>query len=228
LTTTSYTTSSNIAFFYIFKDRLWVYRNESAIWPVSLVNVTETPGFPLQLVVGTKPFGVTQGTWSWWGTMLHYDHGAEWQMFFLCPMPYMTGIFLYTAPYVLTTSAGCIYSAPSQVCPYSLRVVNVLQRSTTILMHDWKSCIICPVYVLTVYKLLRLFLGMNCPVYAFHEHRNTEQAEESHRHSNRFLQVCQRRHFVCDLIVCQKKLSSRVSQDSHKCWQHVSVSSSCK
>ena len=192
------------------------------------MNATATPGFPLQLVVGTKQFGVTQGTWSWWGTMLHYDHGAEWQMFFMCPMPYMTGIFLYTAPYVLTTSAGChIYSTPSQAGPYPLRVVNVLQRSATFLMRDWKSCIICPVYVLTVYQLLRLFLGMNCPVYAFHKHRNTKQAEESHCHSHRFLQVRQRRHFVCDLTVCQKKCQV-VSQDSHKYWQHVSVSSSCK
>lgn len=46
---------------------------------------------------------------------------------------------------------------------------------------------------------------MNCPVYAFHEHRNTEQAEEDRRHSHRFLQVRERRHFVCDLTQFVKK-----------------------
>lgn len=60
---------------------------------------------------------------------------------------------------------------------------------------------------------------MNCPVYAFHEHRNAEQADESQRHSNRFLQVRQRRYFVCDLTVCQKKRQA----EYHK--THINVGS---
>ncbi|KAF8621670.1 hypothetical protein AX15_007683 [Amanita polypyramis BW_CC] len=87
--------------FYVHKNRLWVYRNESAIWPVNLVNATRTPSFPLQLVVGTAQFGVGQGTWSWRGILLEYDHGAGWQSFVQCPMPNgRPGIFMYTVPYV--------------------------------------------------------------------------------------------------------------------------------
>ncbi len=132
--------------------------------------------------------------------MLHYDHGAEWQMFFMCPMPHgKTGIFLYTMPYVLTANADCSYSMPSQASTYPMQLFNVPQFSEAFLVHDRICCIICTLYVSTVYRLLRLFLGMNRPLYTFHEHRNTKQAEESHCHSYWLLQVSQRRYFVCNL-----------------------------
>ena len=86
-------------------------------------------------------------------------------------------------------------------------------------MHNRKCCIIYIVHVLTMNKLLRLFLGMNCPVYALHEHSNTEQAKETRRHSHRFLQVRQRRHFVCDLTQSVKKSEA----EHHK--THINVRS---
>ena len=195
------------------------------------MNVTNAPGFPLQLVAGTEQFGVTQGTWTWWGTMLYYDHGTEWQMFFMCQMPHgKTGIFLYIMPYVLITTAGCSYSMPSQAGAYPLQLFNVPQFSEAFLVYDRiLCCIICTLHVSTVCRLLRLFLGMNCPVYTFHEHRNTKQAEESHRHSYWLLQVSQRRYFVCNLKQSgSTKHSASDVYHSRRYWQHVSASSFCK
>ncbi|KAM6495890.1 hypothetical protein JOM56_008596 [Amanita muscaria] len=91
--------------FHIYRNRLWVYRNGSAIWPVNFVNTTQMSGYPLQTVVGTKTGGVNQGLWSWRDTELHYDHGARWHTFYVCPTPNgYKGVFLFTTP---SASAEC-------------------------------------------------------------------------------------------------------------------------
>ena len=93
--------------FHIFKNRLWVYRNDSAIWPVNFINATQMRGYPLQMVVGTKQFGVKQGIWSWRDNQLHYDHGVGKQDFYLCPTSNsLRVIFMYTAQGTIPMPTG--------------------------------------------------------------------------------------------------------------------------
>jgi hypothetical protein len=96
--------------FHIYKNRLWVYKNDSAIWPVNFINDTQMRGHPLQMVVGAKEFGVKQGIWSWRDTRLHYDHGVGKHHFYLCPTPNgHVGVFMYTA------RRGALFPMPAKV-----------------------------------------------------------------------------------------------------------------
>ncbi|PBK69613.1 hypothetical protein ARMSODRAFT_1018372 [Armillaria solidipes] len=88
--------------FFINHNHLWQSINETAIFPVSLRNVTTIlPGatqVPLQLVLDTKHNGVKGGSWKWRGTRLHYHHGAASNsgIFYSCPLEDGSiGLFLF-------------------------------------------------------------------------------------------------------------------------------------
>ncbi|PFH52718.1 hypothetical protein AMATHDRAFT_139194 [Amanita thiersii Skay4041] len=94
--------------FYIHQNQLWHYQNETAIWPVNLVNVTKTAELPLQLVVQPRRAGILDTSWRWRGTMLYLDHGltSSQGLFFICPTTDdQSGVFtfLVSSP----TPPGC-------------------------------------------------------------------------------------------------------------------------
>ncbi|KAF9259509.1 hypothetical protein L218DRAFT_827043, partial [Marasmius fiardii PR-910] len=76
--------------FYIRNNQLLLYANETSIFNVNVINTTTvahpTNEIPLQLVVDRKRKGVTSGSWSWMGTMLHYEFGGRNNggVYFLC------------------------------------------------------------------------------------------------------------------------------------------------
>jgi len=87
--------------FYINRNQLWQYNNETAIYHVNLVNVTKTGDFPLQLILGKKKTGVNDGIWRWQGTMLYYDLGSKGNMglYYNCQLQDgSTGIFMFLQP----------------------------------------------------------------------------------------------------------------------------------
>jgi len=62
--------------FFINKNQLWLLVNETAVYPVNMRNTTGTHELPLQLTVGKKKEGITNGIWNWKSTMLFYDTPA--------------------------------------------------------------------------------------------------------------------------------------------------------
>ncbi|KAF9462642.1 hypothetical protein BDZ94DRAFT_1194273 [Collybia nuda] len=87
--------------FYIHRNQLWQYNNETAIYYVNVVNTTETSHFPLQLVLGRKKVGITNGFWQWRGTMLYYDQGQKGitGIYYNCPLEDgSAGVFMYLQP----------------------------------------------------------------------------------------------------------------------------------
>ncbi|KIY49190.1 hypothetical protein FISHEDRAFT_58132 [Fistulina hepatica ATCC 64428] len=62
--------------FYVYRDTLWQYINETTIYRVNVLNETNTPEMPLQLVVDSKPAGLMEGSWSWRGSRLIYEQGV--------------------------------------------------------------------------------------------------------------------------------------------------------
>ncbi|KAJ6599073.1 hypothetical protein DFH09DRAFT_1021844 [Mycena vulgaris] len=92
------------------QNQLWQYRNESTIYPVTVVNTTLVEGVPpLQMVLGKQRSGaVTGGSWEWRGTMLRYTLGFSGNtggIFYACPTAGGTGIFMFLEP--SPTPAGC-------------------------------------------------------------------------------------------------------------------------
>ncbi|KAK0468358.1 uncharacterized protein EV420DRAFT_1474037 [Desarmillaria tabescens] len=88
--------------FFINHNHLWQSINETAIFPVTLKNVTTIPPgatqVPLQLALDTKHSGVAGGSWKWRGTRLHYHHGAASNggIFYSCPLEDgSVGLFLF-------------------------------------------------------------------------------------------------------------------------------------
>ncbi|KAF5369895.1 hypothetical protein D9758_001056 [Tetrapyrgos nigripes] len=80
--------------FYINRQQLWQFANETAIFPVNLVNTTtvipDTGEVPLRLVTGNKDKNlISSGTWRWRGTMLLYDLGplTNGGVYYDCPQP---------------------------------------------------------------------------------------------------------------------------------------------
>ncbi|KAE9410503.1 hypothetical protein BT96DRAFT_931239 [Gymnopus androsaceus JB14] len=73
--------TSEPTFYYIHRDRLWRYVNDSCIHAVNVVNSSEhAPGtdqFPLQLILDEKPSGIDKGAWKWQGTNLIYQLGPS-------------------------------------------------------------------------------------------------------------------------------------------------------
>ncbi|GLB33803.1 hypothetical protein LshimejAT787_0106870 [Lyophyllum shimeji] len=87
--------------FYINRGQLWQFHNESAIYPVNVVNSTSITGFPLQLVTGKKQAGIRSGTWRWQGTVLNYDQGSRGNtgLFYSCTLEDGTsGVFMFLQP----------------------------------------------------------------------------------------------------------------------------------
>lgn len=87
--------------FYINRNQLWQYNNETAIYYVNVMNTTKTSHFPLQLVLGKRKTGFISGIWQWRGTMLYYDQGQKGLtgLYYNCP----AGLFMYLQPYVAHT-----------------------------------------------------------------------------------------------------------------------------
>ncbi|KIY71432.1 hypothetical protein CYLTODRAFT_418825 [Cylindrobasidium torrendii FP15055 ss-10] len=99
--------------FFINRDKLWLYRNESYIFPVNVVNATEQlpdkrDQTPMQLVADTKTSGISGGQWKWRGTRLQYHQGSfsNYGVFYSCPLDAGgSGIFLTLK--VMAKPEGC-------------------------------------------------------------------------------------------------------------------------
>ncbi|KAF9075829.1 hypothetical protein BDP27DRAFT_1285556, partial [Rhodocollybia butyracea] len=93
LSITSNTDPSRLPLFYIHRNRLWKYINDTSIHAVNIVNGTEveprTNQVPLQLMLEERPRGIDQGIWRWQGTMLIYQLGNANNsgVYFDCAMP---------------------------------------------------------------------------------------------------------------------------------------------
>lgn len=85
--------------------------NETTIFPVNVINATETSDFPLQLIVGHKPKRIANGTWRWKGTMLFYDSDTTGNqgIYYGCKIKNGTsGVFMFLQPYVFLWSITSI------------------------------------------------------------------------------------------------------------------------
>ncbi|KAJ7771354.1 hypothetical protein DFH07DRAFT_804057 [Mycena maculata] len=95
--------------FSLSQDQLWQYKNESTIYPVSVINTTLVEGVPpLQMVLGKQTTNlVTGGTWLWRGTMLRFEYGKSGNngVFYACPTEGTMGIFMFLTP--SATPPGC-------------------------------------------------------------------------------------------------------------------------
>ena len=93
--------------FYINKNQLWQLTNQTSILRVNVHNVTgeATHPVPYKLALGSKPEGVTGGTWRWRGTMLYFDLGSKTNhgLYFSCQLRDGTrGVYIALEPYVLS------------------------------------------------------------------------------------------------------------------------------
>ncbi|RDB22858.1 hypothetical protein Hypma_010204 [Hypsizygus marmoreus] len=87
--------------FYINRNKLWQFNNETSIFHVNVLNETQSDGYPLQLVVGKKQTGLTGGSWRWRGTMLYYDHGPAGNsgLYYSCRLADGSyGVFMFLRP----------------------------------------------------------------------------------------------------------------------------------
>lgn len=87
--------------FFINQSQLWQFYNDSAIYPVNVMNTTGVAQAPLQLVLGARRAGMTGGSWRWWGTMLRYDlgKGSNNGLFYTCPTEGgASGVFMFLEP----------------------------------------------------------------------------------------------------------------------------------
>ncbi|KAF5387596.1 hypothetical protein D9615_000406 [Tricholomella constricta] len=94
--------------FYIFRNQLWLFNNETSIYPVNALNTTNKANFPLQLVVGNKHTGSRHGSWRWHATMLYYDQGTAGNggLYYSCTMEDgSNGVFIFLKP--SPTPPGC-------------------------------------------------------------------------------------------------------------------------
>ncbi|KAJ7700085.1 hypothetical protein B0H17DRAFT_925979, partial [Mycena rosella] len=95
--------------FSVTQNQLWQYRNESTIYPVTIVNTTLVDSVPpFQMVLGKQRAGaVTGGAWEWRGTMLRYTLGSSGNagIFYTCPAADVKGIFMFLEP--SPTPEGC-------------------------------------------------------------------------------------------------------------------------
>lgn len=66
-------TQTSPPLFYLSRNKLYQYTNDTHIIPVGVVNSTLTAQAPLQLVVGPGDKALANGKWSWYGTLLNYE-----------------------------------------------------------------------------------------------------------------------------------------------------------
>ncbi|KDR83747.1 hypothetical protein GALMADRAFT_24321, partial [Galerina marginata CBS 339.88] len=59
--------------FYINQNQLWLLVNETTVYPVNIHNSTGIHELPMQLILGKKRAGITNGIWRWKATQLYYD-----------------------------------------------------------------------------------------------------------------------------------------------------------
>lgn len=62
--------------FFISRNQLYQYTNDSYILPVHVVNSSTTADVPLQLVTGNKVKSAASGIWRWKGVELHYEEAS--------------------------------------------------------------------------------------------------------------------------------------------------------
>ncbi|KAF6762618.1 hypothetical protein DFP72DRAFT_876356 [Ephemerocybe angulata] len=63
----------NPSIFFVQKNQLYQYINDTTILPVNVYNVTINKAPPLQLILGKQPDGLKGGSWRFAGSMLYYD-----------------------------------------------------------------------------------------------------------------------------------------------------------
>ncbi|KAG2013668.1 hypothetical protein CC2G_010552 [Coprinopsis cinerea AmutBmut pab1-1] len=88
--------------YYLTKETLWQYVNETTILPVNVHNVTESAlkyrHPPFQLVIGRKIEGI-RGSWRFAGSMLYYEFPGKEEtqgLFFKCePSSGFSGVFMF-------------------------------------------------------------------------------------------------------------------------------------
>ncbi|EAU84779.2 hypothetical protein CC1G_00298 [Coprinopsis cinerea okayama7 len=93
--------------YYLTKETLWQYVNETTILPVNVHNVTESAlkyrHPPFQLVIGRKIEGI-RGSWRFAGSMLYYEFPGKEEtqgLFFKCePSSGFSGVFMFYQQYV--------------------------------------------------------------------------------------------------------------------------------
>ncbi|ESK95993.1 hypothetical protein Moror_7338 [Moniliophthora roreri MCA 2997] len=99
--------------FYINRNQLWQFQNQSAIFHVNVVNTTEphypTGEIPLQLMLDTQRKGIANGNFRWRGTMLHYDLGGRTNggVYYHCPTPEGAKLLLFLKG--VPTPQGCFF-----------------------------------------------------------------------------------------------------------------------
>ncbi|TFK28747.1 hypothetical protein FA15DRAFT_574575, partial [Coprinopsis marcescibilis] len=88
--------------YYLKKDRIWQYVNDTTVFPLNVLNVTasaaENRHPPFQLTLGRKIEGVEGGLWRWSGSMLYYDFPGKTEtqgLFFMCENNRINGVFMY-------------------------------------------------------------------------------------------------------------------------------------
>lgn len=91
--------------FYVAKNRLWHFHNESTVLPIQLHNSTQSAKLPLQVIVGedgslSRRTAVKGGNWRWQGTMLRYEQGSHsTPLFYSCQDTNgLMGLYLHPEP----------------------------------------------------------------------------------------------------------------------------------
>lgn len=106
--------AKNPSVFYVRKNQLYQYVNDTTIYPVNVHNVTIPRVPPLQLRLGKNLDGLKGGTWRFAGSMLYYDfpgrdeellkenqpeylkHYRSQGLFYICDFPDGTsGVFMF-------------------------------------------------------------------------------------------------------------------------------------
>ncbi|KXN86266.1 hypothetical protein AN958_10128 [Leucoagaricus sp. SymC.cos] len=105
--------------FYIRQNQLYQVINSTAIYSVSLKNMTATSDFPLQLVSGAKMRRNRYSIWRWQGSMLFYEEGklSDGGLFYEC-------LIKDGRPGIFTFLKGT--KTPDQCSPVTLHAFNKL------------------------------------------------------------------------------------------------------
>ncbi|KAF4619170.1 hypothetical protein D9613_005084 [Agrocybe pediades] len=84
------TNMENPPTFYINQNQLWLLVNETTVYPVNVHNSTTVHQLPMQLILGHKRDGITDGTWRWKATQLYYEFpggNTNHGLYYRCILP---------------------------------------------------------------------------------------------------------------------------------------------
>ena len=177
--------------FYIHNNQLWNFHNASTIYPVNVVNATQSSQLPLQIVVGKAKGDVVKGgSWRWQGTMLFYEYGSAHNsgVYYSCQDTNgFMGLFLFLKGWVslLILSAAprltCVIRIPGrqlrQAAPYlQCIVLCVLGSSASVRALLYLRCRLSKK---TVYNSLLVHSITLCRGHAHHLTRLLRQSRKS-------------------------------------------------